>query len=220
MLPGPQTRAAVLVSALLVGSAVVAIGCGAERSSPRSRASLPGSSAAGTPGATVPVEACRAPVADPALVRDRDLAGALPAGPLVVYPADDITRIPRADRGRVIGPKVVVITTGAKPVTLRVGRPARGRFSLLFAVRRRGGRPPAFAWRMGSPRCASQCAVAARLDSAAAFYTEAPSAFRSPCEPTADRHCGPRLQSADLRRAVLARCAHGRDSRHRRTRPS
>jgi hypothetical protein len=118
---------------LVAGWAVVAAGCGGGLPNPTSYASSRESRAAGSPHATVPVEACGAPVADPALVRDRDLAGALAAGPLVVYPADDITRKPRADWGGVMAPKVVVITTGAKPVTLTVGRSARARFSLLFA---------------------------------------------------------------------------------------
>ena len=121
MLPCPQTRAVVLASALLVGSALVPAGCGGGRPS-----------AAGPPR-TIPLETCSWPDADPALVRDRELEGALRAGPLVVYPADDITRVPHADRGGVVAAKAVVITTGAKPVTLTVGRPARARFSLLFA---------------------------------------------------------------------------------------
>lgn len=133
MLRCPEKRSACLVVALLVGSAVVAVGCGGGRPSPSSRSSSPGGSAGGSQRSTVRVQACGAPAADPALVRDRDLAGALRAGPLVVYPADDIARIPRAARGGVVGPKVVVITTGAKPVTLTVGRSARTRFSLLFA---------------------------------------------------------------------------------------
>jgi hypothetical protein len=110
-------------SASLVGSAVLAAGCGGH--GPAS----PDASAA--PRSAVPVESCDE--GDAALVQDRNLAGALRAGPLVVYPADDIARMPRAARGGVIGPKVVVITTGAKPVTLTVGRAARARFSLLFA---------------------------------------------------------------------------------------
>jgi hypothetical protein len=133
MLPCPQKRAAVLVLALLVGSAVVGVGCGGGRQSRGSGALEHGSGGVGSPRSAVPVEACAPPVADPTLVRDRGLAGALRAGPLVIYPADDITRIPRAARGGVVGPKVVVITTGAKPVTLTVARAARAHFSLLFA---------------------------------------------------------------------------------------
>jgi hypothetical protein len=125
ILPCLQKRAGVFAAAVLVGWAVAAVGCGGGQ---------PRSSAGGPPGSTVPTEACGAPVADPALVRDRDLAGALAVGPLVVYPADDIARMPRAERGvGVVSPKIVVITTGSKPVTLTVGRAARGRFSLLFA---------------------------------------------------------------------------------------
>jgi hypothetical protein len=133
MSPSPGQCAAVRMTALLVAWAVVAVGCGGGQSSPSPDASSRGSTAAGSPRSVVPVEACRAPVADPALVRDRDLGGALVAGPLVVYPADDLTRLPRARHGGVRAPKVVAITTGAEPVTLTVGRAARARFSLLFA---------------------------------------------------------------------------------------
>jgi hypothetical protein len=99
--------AAVVASALLVG-----LDCGAERER------------------AVPVESCEHPVADPLLARNRWFEGALRAGPLVIYPVDGLARIRRRPA---MGAIIVVVTDGARPVTLSVGRPARDRFSLLFA---------------------------------------------------------------------------------------
>jgi hypothetical protein len=128
----PKQAAGWVLWGFLVGFMLVAVGCGEQRRAgpgPLERRSV-------GPVATrsaIPVQECGAPAADAALVRDRDLPGALTIGPLVLYPADDIAAIPRAGRGGVVSPKVVVITSGAKPVTLTVGRAARAHFSLLFA---------------------------------------------------------------------------------------
>jgi hypothetical protein len=136
----PRQAAGWVLSGVLVGLMVVAVGCGGQRragSGPLERGSV-GSVATDS---AIPVQECGAPAADPALVRDRDLPGALRLGPVVLYPADDIAAIPRAVRGDVVSPKVVVITSGAKPVTLTVGRAARG---ALFAAASTGSAATGF----------------------------------------------------------------------------
>ena len=131
-----QTATIVSLSCLLA-----VVGCGSQHPNARSSERDGGAS---SPRSTVPVEACGAPVTDPALVQDRNLPGALHAGPLVIYPADDIARIPPATNGDAASAKVVVITTGATPVTLTVGRDARPSFSLLFAGATTGSTPSGF----------------------------------------------------------------------------
>jgi hypothetical protein len=133
----PARKPTVAAMTLLVGAAAGAVACGGERSvqtpSARAAQAQTPSLSSERPRSAVPVEDCSPPVADPLLVRDRYLEGALTIGPLVIDPADDIRRVPRALRRALRAPKIVMITTDATAVTLTVGRSARARFSLLFA---------------------------------------------------------------------------------------
>ena len=144
-----RTAPAGFLSAALAGSLLGAFACGGHAPKPAAR----DGEATPEPPARTASHECTQPDADPALVGDRFLAGAMDAGPLVIYPVTDLAASARTVApGPDVAVPVVLIPTVAHPVTVSIGRAARNRFSLLFGGARTGGVDMGFRVEDGKPK--------------------------------------------------------------------